>query len=101
MDEKLKKLILNVCQGFPTQDVVVSNTFDARRFARLVHYAWTHDIGFHPDMFKEALQTAKVFSSLSDEELEDKARTLCLQADFAKEMFHAAFDLEKLSIIKK
>lgn len=51
-------------------------------------------------MFKEALKTAKVFSLLSDDELEDKARTLCLQADFAKAMFHAAFELEELSTQK-
>lgn len=98
MDSTLQKLIADVCQGFPTQDVGVSQIFDARRFALMVHYAWKHEIGFHPDMFEETLRGSDVFSNLSDEELEMKACEVCHQADFAKLMFHAAFDLEGLTL---
>ena len=62
----------------------------------MVHYAWKHEIGFHPDMFKEALKNSELFQNLPDEELNLKSRELCCQADFAKSMFHAAFDLENL-----
>ncbi|MCC8071269.1 MAG: hypothetical protein LIO90_05650 [Bacteroidales bacterium] len=98
MDNTLQNLIVDVCQGFPTQDVGVSNINDAKRLARMAHYAWKHEIGFHPDMFNEALRGSAVFANLSDEDLEDKARELCHQADFAKLMFHAAFDLEGLTL---
>ncbi len=98
MNENLQALIQNVCSGFPTYDVGVSNVFDQRRFVRMVHYAWKHEIGFHPDMFKNALMKTDLFHSLSENEIETKASELCLQADFAKSMFHAAFDLENLTI---
>lgn len=98
MDEKLQELIFALCGGFPTHDVCVSQVFDQRRFARMAHYAWKHNIGFHPDMFQEALKATELFKSLPEEEIYKKANQLYLQADFAKSMFHAAFDLEKLSI---
>ncbi len=84
MEEHLQELINNVCGGFPTRDVEIINVFDQRRFARMVHYAWKQGIGFHPDMFMN--------------EIETKAHELCNKADFAKSMFHAAFELENLSI---
>ena len=98
MDETFKELIQEVCSGFPTYDVGVSNVFDQRRFAKMVHYAWKQGIGFHPDMFKNALMTTELFHSLQEHEIETKADELCQQADFAKSMFHAAFDLENLTI---
>lgn len=98
MDKEFQKLIGNVCAGFPTHDVQLSNIFDIRRFARMAHYAWIHDIGFHPDMFKEALKETELFKNLSDEALDIKSQELCRQADLVKSMFHAAFDLEHLSI---
>lgn len=98
MDSRLQELILDVCHGFPSRDVSVSHIFDFRRFAKMVHYAWKNEIGFHPDMFKDALRSDNLFNSLSEEELEAKASELCSQADFAKTIFHAAFDLEKLTI---
>lgn len=98
MDEKLQELIQTVCSGFPTLDVNVSQVFDLRRFARMVHYAWKNEIGFHPDMFTEALKKAELFKNLNEDELESKANELCHQADFAKSMFHATFKLEKLSL---
>ena len=64
----------------------------------MVHYAWKHNLGFHPDMFQEALKATELFKSLPEEEIDAKSDELCLQADFAKSMFHAAFDLDKLSI---
>ncbi len=63
----------------------------------MAHYAWKQEICFHPDMFKEALQSNVAFSNLSEEDLEDKAHELCNQADFAKMMFHTAFDIEGLT----
>ncbi len=98
MEEELQKLIYTLCDGFPTRDVIVSNISDHKRLAIMAHYAWKHEIGFHPDMFKEALKATRMFKNLSERELEDKANLLCNQADFATSMFHAAFDLAKLSI---
>ena len=98
MDKKLQELIFAVCDGFPTRDVSVSHVFDQRRFAIMAHYAWKHNLGFHPDMFQEALKATELFKSLPEEDLEKKANQLCIRADFAKSMFHAAFELEKLSI---
>jgi len=49
-------------------------------------------------MFKDALMNTDQFHSLSENEIEAKADELCQQADFAKSMFHAAFDLENLTI---
>lgn len=98
MEEKLQELIRNVCSGFTTFDVKVSHIFDVRRFAIVAHYAWKHNIGFHPDMFKTALKSTKLFQTLPDEDIEAKAYELCRQADFAKSIFHAAFELENLSI---
>ena len=76
----------------------VSNVFDLRRFAKMAHYAWKHEIGFHPDMFKDALMKTELFHSLPEQEIETRADELCHQADFAKSIFHAAFDLENLTI---
>ena len=98
MDEKLQDLIHEVCSGFQTHDVNVSQVFDLRRFARMTHYAWKNNIGFHPDMFTEALKETVLFKSLNEDELESKANELCCQADFAKSMFHVAFEIEKLSL---
>ncbi len=98
MEEHLQELIHNVCNGFPTRDVEIINVFDQRRFARMAHYAWKHGIGFHPDMFMNALKETELFRNLSEKEIEAKAHELCNQADFAKSMFHAAFELENLSI---
>lgn len=98
MDEKLQGLIHEVCSGFPTHDVNLSQVFDLRRFARMTHYAWKNNIGFHPEMFTEALKEADMFKNLNEDELESKAYELCCQADFAKSMFHAAFDIENLSL---
>ena len=64
----------------------------------MVHYAWKHDIGFHPEMFKKALKETELFRNLSDEVLNNKSAELCNQADFAKGILHATFDIEKLSI---
>lgn len=98
MEDRLQELIRNVCSGFPTVDVNVSHIFDARRFAIMVHFAWKHDIGFHPDMFKAALKATELFQAMPDNVIEEKASELCYQADFAKSMYHAAFDLEHLSL---
>lgn len=98
MDEKLQELIFAVCDGFPTRDVCVSHICDQRRLARMAYYAWKNEIGFHPDMFQEALKATELFKSLPEEEIDSKSNELCLQADFAKSMFHAAFDLENLSV---
>ena len=98
LEEHLQELINNVCGGFPTRDVEIINVFDQRRFARLVHYAWKQGIGFHPDMFMNALKETELFKGLSEKEIETKAHELCNKADFAKSMFHAAFELENLSI---
>lgn len=98
MDVTLQNLIQQVCSGFPTLDVEVTNVFDQRRFARMSHYAWKHKIGFHPDMFKNALMNTDLFRTLPDIELEAKSKQLCRQADFIKSIFHAAFDLENLTI---
>lgn len=98
MDKTLKELIQKVCFGLNTFDVSVSNVFDQRKFATMAHYAWKHEIGFHPDMFKIALMNTDLFHSLSENEIEATANKLCHQADFAKSMFHAAFDLENLTI---
>ncbi len=97
--KKLQELIQDVCNGFPTQDVEIINVFDQRRFAQMAHYAWKQGIGFHPDMFKEALMNTDLFRSLPENEIEAKADELCQQADFAKSMFHAAFDLDNLTIL--
>lgn len=98
MNETLHELIQKVCSGFSTYDVGVSNVFDQRRFAKMAHYAWKHAIGFHPDIFKTALMNTELFQSIPEHEIEAKAEELCLQADFAKSMFHAAFDIENLTI---
>lgn len=98
MDKTLQGLIEDVCKGFPSPDVEVTNVFDERRFARMAHYAWKHELGFNPKMFKDALKETPNFQRLSEDALEKKANELCLQACFAKAMFHAAFDLENLSI---
>lgn len=98
MDDKLQELVHTVCQGFPTCDVKVSQVFDLRRLARMVHYAWKNNIGFHPDMFKDELKETRLFQNLSDEELDAKSSQLCHQADFAKGILHATFDLEHLKI---
>lgn len=97
MKDQLKYLIENVCSGLTSLDVSISQIFDQCRFARMAHYAWKNEIGFHPEMFKEALKKIEKFNRLSEEELELKSRELCSQADFAKSMFHAAFDMENLS----
>ena len=44
MDEELQDLIVKVCTGFPTHDVTITNIFDQRRFARMVHHAWKNEI---------------------------------------------------------
>lgn len=98
MDEILQELISRVCEGFPSRDVIISNVSDQKRLAVMSHYAWKHKIGFHPDMFRDALKSTSMFKCLKEEELDSKANELCNQADFAKSLFHAAFDLEKLSI---
>ncbi len=98
MDETLQELIYKVCSEFPTLDVEVCNIFDQRRFARMTHYAWKNGIGFHPDMFKNALKHSNLFQGLCEEELDEKSSQLCHQADFAKNMLHATFDLEHLTI---
>lgn len=72
MDKKLQELIFAVCDGFPTRDVSVSQVFDQRRFAIMAHYAWKHNLGFHPDMFQEALKATELFKSLPEEDLEKK-----------------------------
>ena len=59
---------------------------------------WKQGIGFHPDMFMNALKETELFKGLSEKEIETKAHELCNKADFAKSMFHAAFELENLSI---
>lgn len=98
MNEDLQKLIHRVCSSFPTQDVEISNVFDLRRFAHMVHYAWKNEIGFNPAMFKDALKNTENFQSLSEEELDVKSSQLCRQADFAKALLHASFELEHLKI---
>lgn len=98
MEEELQNLIVKVCAGFPTYNVSLTNIFDLRRFSKMVYFAWKHDLGFHPDMFVEALKSTECFKNLTDEDIEDKACYLCSQADFAKSIFHAAFDLESLSV---
>ena len=92
MDQELQNLIQLVCSSFTTYDVKVSHIFDLRRFARMAHYAWKHDIGFHREMFKNALKETELFGNLTDEELDEKSLDLCLQAEFAKGILHAAFD---------
>lgn len=98
MDKKLQDLIFALCDGFSSTDVIVSHICDQRRLARLVHYAWKQEIGFNPDMFKEALTRTNNFQNLSNEELDTKANDLCKQADFGKSLLYATFDLEKLTI---
>lgn len=49
-------------------------------------------------MFMNALKETELFKGLSEKEIETKAHELCNKADFAKSMFHAAFELENLSI---
>lgn len=98
MDQELQNLIQRLCLGFPTHDVNVSQIFDMRRFARMVHYAWKNEIGFHPEMFKNALKETDLFGNLSEEVLDAKSAQLCHQSDLAKGVLHAAFDIEKLSI---
>ena len=98
MDQELQELIQRVCSGFPTHDVNVIQIFDMRRFARMVYYAWKHDIGFHPEMFKTALKGTELFGNFSEEALDAKSAKLCHQADFAKGILHAAFDIENLPI---
>lgn len=101
MEEHLQSLIRELCSNFTSQDVrISSNVFDLRRLAKLAHYAWIHDLCFHPDMFKNALKEVELFQSLSDDELNAKSVELCHHADFAKSIFKAAFDLEKLTIYK-
>lgn len=101
MEEQLQSLIRELCSNFTSQDVrISSNVFDLRRFAKLTHYAWIHDLGFHPDMFKNALKEVELFQSLSDDDLNAKSAELCHYADFAKSIFKAAFDLEKLTLSK-
>ena len=78
MDETLQELIQNVCSGFPSFDVSVSNLFDQRRFARMAHYAWKHEIGFHPDMFKNALMNTNLFQTLPENALFPSAVTFKL-----------------------
>ena len=65
--------------------------FDQRGFARMAHYAWKNEIGFHPDMFKEVLINTDMFRYLSENEIKAKANEICRQADYAKAMYHAAF----------
>ena len=98
MNDNLKKLIQDLCAGFPTQDVCVSNVFDQRRFARMVHYAWKQDKNFNQEVFKNVLKETELFKNLSDEELEKKSEVLCHYANFAKSMVYTAFNLEKLPI---
>lgn len=64
----------------------------------MVHYAWKQNIGFHPDMFKDSLKETELFQNLLEEVLDAKSAELCRQADFAKGILHAAFDLENLKI---
>ena len=98
MDDKLQELIFEVSSHLTPGDLKISHIFDLRRFAKMAHYAWINEIGFHPSMFKESLKKAELFSSIPEDTLEDMALQLCIQADFAKSMFHAAFDIEKLPI---
>ena len=49
-------------------------------------------------MFKHALMNTNLFQTLPENEIEATAIELCHKADFAKSMFHVAFDLEKLTI---
>lgn len=51
-------------------------------------------------MFKNALKEVELFQSLSDDDLNAKSAELCHYADFAKSIFKAAFDLEKLTLSK-
>ncbi|MGN0224256.1 MAG: hypothetical protein ACI4AM_09580 [Muribaculaceae bacterium] len=94
MDQELQKLIFFFCEGLPTREVDIYNSFDLKRFARVIHCAWKHKIGFHPDMFKNALKEVEVFQPLSDEELTAKSMKLCEQADFAKSMYQLIRDEE-------
>lgn len=98
MDQKLQELIQGVCSELPTLDVRISNVFDLRRFARMAYYAWKQDIGFHPEMFKDSLKKTELFQNLPEEVLDAKSIELCHQADFAKDILHATFDLENLKI---
>lgn len=98
MEKHLQELIHEVCESLPTRDVEITNVFDLRRFAQMAHYAWKQEIGFHPDMFTNALKATELFKNLPEEDIKAKALKLCSKADFAKSMFHAAFDLVKLSI---
>lgn len=95
MDQELQDLIQCVCSGFTTHDVRVSQIFDVQRFAKMTHYAWKHEIGFHPEMFKKALRGTEVFRNLSEEELDEKSRELCRQADLAKDILRVASEIEK------
>ena len=98
MEETLQNLILELCLQFPYRDVNITNIFDQRRFVKVVHYAWKYEIGFHPYLFKTALEATELFGSLPENEIEQASRELCIKADFVKSMFHSAFDLENLSI---
>lgn len=98
MEDKLQDLIFKVCEGLTSLDVSIYHIFDQRRFARMAHFAWKNGIGFHPEMFKIALKKIEKFNCLTDEEIEQKSHELCTQADLTKSMFHAAFDLEGLTI---
>ncbi len=98
MDGKLQELIYEVCNGFPSRDVKISQIFDQRRFVRMVHYAWKNNLSFNTEDFKETLKVVDKFKNLSEENLETKAIELCDQAEFAKLMFYTAFELENLSI---
>lgn len=98
METKLQELIKDVCDGFTSPDVSVMHITDARRFAIMAYHAWKHNIAFHPDMFKEALEATEMFETLSDQEIEEKSNNLCHHADFAKMMFRTAFEIERLSL---
>ncbi len=64
----------------------------------MVHYAWKNHLSFNTEDFKETLKVVDKFKNLSEENLETKATELCDQAEFAKSMFYAGFELENLSI---
>lgn len=100
MENKLQELINSLCSGFITTDVRISHICDVRRFATMIHYAWKHDTGFHPDMFYTGLKQSKLFQSLPENELTEKSAELCKQADLVWLVFRAAFDIEKLSLNK-
>lgn len=96
MNQELQNLIQRLCSGLLTHDVSISQIFDLRRFAQMTHYAWKHEVGFHPDMFKKSLKETKLFRDLSDEVLDEKSVALCRQADFALNILRLTSDIDSL-----